>query len=59
MSWGVYDYPEPRIPDDAIPRCPVCGAECFKVYRDRNHEVIGCDECVEEEDATDCEECYE
>ena len=54
------------IPDDPrntehyssrVPICPVCGAECEIVYKD-GHEIIGCNECITEEDAYEEEECF-
>lgn len=41
------------------PRCPVCGKRCDTVYRDRDYEIIGCDECLTPVSADDCEECYD
>jgi len=37
--------------------CPECGRACYQVYR-REGEIVGCDACVEEEDAADAEECF-
>lgn len=31
--------------------CPVCGAECEKVFVDAWGNILGCDNCVEEKDA--------
>lgn len=31
--------------------CPICGAECETIYRDRYGTVFGCDICIEEQDA--------
>lgn len=58
MSWGVYDYPEPKDAPHNLPYCPVCGKECVTVYRDRDWQIVGCDECITAEDAEDAEECY-
>ena len=33
------------------PICPVCGCECDTFYRDRDGEIVGCDECVQTIDA--------
>ena len=48
MGWGVHDYPEPV--EEPVPVCPVCGAECEKLYMIGN-DVVGCDECMWEQDA--------
>jgi hypothetical protein len=37
-----------------LPICPVCGMECYTVYRVvGSGEVVGCDMCLEEQDARD------
>jgi hypothetical protein len=33
------------------PRCPVCGEECEKIYKDAYGAVFGCENCVEAVDA--------
>lgn len=40
------------------PHCPICGAECEKVYRDKWYEIVGCDECMTAIDAWDEDECF-
>ena len=55
----VFDYPEPIDSPHNIPYCPICGKECFRIYRDRDYQIIGCDECITVEDAEDVEECYD
>ena len=42
----------PDEPNEA-PRtfCPVCGWECWKLWTNRNGEVVGCDNCLDEWDA--------
>lgn len=43
----VCDYPgEP--PETPMPVCPVCGWEFEKLYLNRNGEVIGCDNEIDE-----------
>ena len=37
-------YPDGQEPK--YPHCPICGAECESVYRDKNMEIVGCDECL-------------
>lgn len=44
---GAGSYPEPPDVPEAIPRCPVCGAECETVYK-RDGDFVGCDVCVKE-----------
>lgn len=38
-------------PDRRNPVCPVCGWECETVVKNLNGEVIGCDNCLDIEDA--------
>ena len=42
---------EPPVPDDYIPVCPVCGEECDTVYVDMHDDIVGCDRCINMEDA--------
>lgn len=49
MGWLVHDYPSP--PEYTVPVCPVCGEECDRIYRNKNREIIGCDNCIYEQDA--------
>ena len=52
MRETIPDYrPEPPAWDDYIPCCPVCGAECDTVYLDMNDDIVGCDRCINMEDA--------
>jgi len=51
MGWGVHDYPSP--PENKVPHCPICGEECDTLFRDKDGEVFGCDNCVEQLDAWD------
>lgn len=53
-----------RIPDLPIepkeypmPVCPCCGEECETVYRLSYGEIVGCEHCVDVEDAYDTIEC--
>lgn len=48
-----YPHGEPKWPT-----CPVCGAECSRIYRDEYGEIFACDECVKIQIAADCEECF-
>ena len=43
-----YPEVEPRYP-----RCPICNKECETIYWSREGEVVGCDECLEKQDAWD------
>lgn len=38
-------------PDIPWPRCPVCGEETDTFYRDREFDIIGCDNCIHSVDA--------
>lgn len=49
-------YPDGKVP--AEPVCPVCGRECWHVFRDRYGDIVGCDECLKEIDARDVPECF-
>lgn len=49
-------YPGGKEP--RFPRCPVCGEECETVFRDRCGVFIGCDICVELEDAWEVSDCF-
>ena len=42
---------EPRIdpPEYEVSHCPVCGQECWTIYKTLNGEVVGCDNCIVEE----------
>ena len=52
MREYIPDYqPDPSAWDDYNPVCPVCGAECDTVYLDMNDEIVGCDRCINMEDA--------
>ena len=48
-------YPDGKIP--VYPHCPVCGAECYTIYRHCS-EIVGCDECINGNDAWEVEECF-
>lgn len=37
-------YPDNRR--DEEPVCPICGARCEDIYKDREGEIVGCDECL-------------
>ena len=50
-------YP-PWHRDGDTPICPVCGAECTMVYKDKCNDIVGYDECLTPTDAADEEECF-
>lgn len=52
LSTG-YPHGEPEYP-----HCPVCGSECSEIYKDENGDIFGCEECIEIENAWECEECF-
>lgn len=58
MLYPLYGYSDEPPEDDRGPVCPECCRACYKIYR-RGHEVLGCDACIDEEDAADAPECFE
>lgn len=55
--WGHQDNPFP--PDERrYPRCPVCGDECTTIYKQGN-EILGCDNCITQDDAWEEPACME
>ena len=42
---------EPPVSDDYVPYCPVCREECDTVYVDMYDDIVGCDQCMNMEDA--------
>lgn len=44
-------YPDGKEPK--YPLCPICGAETDTFYRNKDLDIIGCDECVSTVDAWD------
>ena len=34
------------MPDSDEMICPVCGADCITVYKDKFGNFLGCDDCV-------------
>ena len=40
-----------------IPRCPVCGGECRRIYLDKSGELFACEDCVQIRRASNMEEC--
>ncbi len=44
--------------EPTYPLCPICGAECEEVHKDRNGVVFGCNECVNTHSAWEVEECF-
>lgn len=50
-------YPYPECDEMPDPRCPCCGDVCETIYR-YDGEVIGCENCIETEDASECSDCY-
>ena len=43
-----YPHGEPNYP-----HCPICCKECEIIYWSKFGEAVGCDECLEEQDAWD------
>lgn len=49
----IQDHPDIRAAErmgfgkfSSNPICPVCGAECETLYKDKWGDVIGCEDCV-------------
>ena len=38
-------------PEPPLPRCPICDAETDTFYKDKNGDIVGCDECGSTVDA--------
>lgn len=57
MGWGIFSNPEP--PEQNMPRCPECGEECETIYRGRDGQILGCENCVDALNAYDWEEMNE
>jgi hypothetical protein len=39
---GFPDGQEPKLPV-----CPVCGEECDEFYRDKDGDILGCENCID------------
>lgn len=42
------EYEPPKV---QYPICPVCGQECSTIIRDKFRDIVGCENCTEEQDA--------
>jgi hypothetical protein len=51
ISYDCFSIPNREPPP--LPRCPECGTECYKLYRDSTGMIVGCENCIEELDAID------
>lgn len=40
------------------PECPVCGAECETIFKDKDGYIFGCDCCIKKVDAWECEDAF-
>ena len=49
-------YPDGKEPE--YPICPVCGEECETIYKSKDYDIVGCDECIRSTDAWDVEVCF-
>ena len=52
----ISGWPDGKAPE--VPRCPVCGAECDTIYRNKDSEVVGCEQCIRIQDAYGVDECF-
>ena len=50
-DWNLPERPLEPPPEPPLPRCPICGAETDTFYKDKNGDIVGCDECVSTCDA--------
>lgn len=41
----------PPLPLEEWPICPVCGRETDTFYKDKDGDIVGCDECIRSVDA--------
>ena len=49
-------YPDGKEPE--YPRCPICGEECETIYKSKDYDIVGCDECIRSKGAWEVEECF-
>lgn len=49
-------YPDGKEP--TYPHCPVSGEECDTIYKDKEHDIVGCDNCVSTADAWEVTDCF-
>lgn len=45
------------VGDTVYPICPVCGADCYMVYKAQG-KIVGCNECASISDAWKEKECF-
>lgn len=53
MRTGYPDGKEPKVA-----HCSICGAECDTVYKNRDGDVVGCEDCVTVMAAQSVPECF-
>ena len=41
----------PYEPEEEMPICPMCGADCNDFYVYEGREIVGCERCISTEDA--------
>ena len=68
MGWNdIPDHPvirnmertgHPDGKEPTYPHCPVCGEECDTIYKDKEHDIVGCDNCVSTADAWEVPDCF-
>lgn len=44
--------------DPTYPHCPICGAECETMVKNRFGAYVGCDVCTETKDAWEVDLCF-
>jgi hypothetical protein len=50
-DWSLPERPLEPPPEPPMPRCPICGEETDTFYRNKDLDIVGCDECVTTVDA--------
>lgn len=49
-------YGMPPYDDGPDPVCPICGKECETIYMDKDGTEVGCDRCIQTQDALEYQE---
>lgn len=47
-------YPDGKEPE--YPICPICGEECETIYKSKDYDIVGCDECIRSD--VSCYHCW-
>ena len=49
-------YPDGKEPE--YPHCPVCGEETDTIYKSKDGDIVGCDNCITTSDAWYESQCF-